>query len=97
MFKVIEPVLGNLLNEVYLSFDYYESEFGLVVDEVYLCGGTANLNWLPDFFKENLGRQVSIINPLKNFIIEPSVDSEKIANLSVSLAVSVGLALESFF
>mgnify|MGYP001610927459 CR=1 FL=1 len=23
--KIIEPVLGNLLNEVYLSFDYYES------------------------------------------------------------------------
>jgi type IV pilus assembly protein PilM len=96
VFKIIEPVLGNLLNEIYLSFDYYESEFGLVVDEVFLSGGTANLSWLADFLKENLGRQISILDPTKNLIIDPSVDSQKLAGISASLAVPIGLALESF-
>ncbi|MDP3143719.1 MAG: type IV pilus assembly protein PilM [Candidatus Omnitrophota bacterium] len=95
-FKIIEPVLGNLLNEIYLSFDYYESEFGLVVEEVYLSGGTANLNWLADFFKENLGRQISVLNPFKNIAIDHSIDPQKVANLATSLTVPVGLALEAF-
>ncbi len=95
-FKVIEPVLGNLLNEIYLSFDYYESEFGLVVDEVYLCGGATRLDWLREFLKENLGREIRILEPAKNLIIDPSVDQQKIASLSASLAISIGLALESF-
>lgn len=96
VFKVIEPVLGNLLNEIYLSFDYYESEFGLVVDEVFLSGGTAHLGWLTDFLKENLGRQISILDPTKNLIIDSSIDSQKISSIAPALAVPIGLALESF-
>jgi len=96
VFKIIEPVLGNLLNEIYLSFDYYESEFGLVVDEVYLSGGTANLSWLADFLKENLGRPIITLNPTKNLVIDTSLDSTKLSNIATSLTVACGLALESF-
>jgi type IV pilus assembly protein PilM len=95
-FKIIEPVLGNLLNEIYLSFDYYESEFGLVVDEVFLSGGFARFAWLREFLKENLGREIKILEPIKNLIIDTSLDSKRIAELSSSLTISVGLALESF-
>lgn len=95
-FKTIEPVLGNLLNEVYLSFDYYESEFGLVVDEVFLSGGTANLGWLVDFLTENLGRKISVLNPTQNLIVSPSVDAGLLTSKSASLVAVIGLALESF-
>jgi len=95
--KVIEPVLGNLLNEIYLSFDYYESEFGLVVDEVYVSGGTSNLSFILEFLRENLGREVFQLDSTKNLIFEPDISAEKIKSLSSFLPVSVGLALESFF
>ncbi len=95
-FKIIEPVLGNLLNEIYLSFDYYESEFGLVVDEVYLSGGSAKFSWLMEFLKENLGREIRILEPAKNLIIDPAVNPQRIAELSTSLAIPISLALESF-
>ncbi|MDP2940170.1 MAG: type IV pilus assembly protein PilM [Candidatus Omnitrophota bacterium] len=95
-FKIIEPVLGNLLNEIYLSFDYYESEFGLVVDEVFLSGGTAEFGWLREFLKENLGREIRILEPTKNLIIDSNLSSQKVTELSNSLAISIGLALETF-
>jgi type IV pilus assembly protein PilM len=95
-FKIIEPVLGNLLNEIYLSFDYYESEFGLVVDEVFLSGGSVKLEWLKEFLKENLGREINILEPTKNLVINPSLDSQRLADISSALAIAVGLALESF-
>lgn len=95
-FKVIEPVLANLLNEIYLSFDYYESEFGAVADEVYLSGGSAMLGRLSEFLKENLAREIKILEPTKNIIIDPLLDSQRIVSVSSSLAISIGLALESF-
>jgi len=95
-FKIIEPVLGNLLNEVYLSFDYYESEFGLVVDEVFVSGGTARLKWLTDFLKENLNREVSVLSPVKRFTAAPAVSQSRLELFSPSLVVATGLALENF-
>ena len=95
-FKIIEPVLGNLLNEIYLSFDYYESEFGMVVDEVVVSGGTARLAFLFDFLKENLNRGIALLNPVNNIEISPTVSKERLGELSPSLAVSLGLAFENF-
>lgn len=95
-FKAIEPVLGNLLNEIYLSFDYYESEFGMVVDEVFLSGGSAKLPWLASFLKENLNREVSILNPANHITIAPTISKQRFDTFSSSLVVSIGLALESF-
>ncbi len=94
--KIIEPVLGNLLNEIYLSFDYYESEFGLAVDEVLLSGGAAKFDWLREFLKENLGREIKILEPTRNLIVDASLNSQRVTELSSSAAISIGLALESF-
>jgi len=94
--KVIEPVLGNLLNEIYLSFDYYESEFGLVVDEIYISGGGSNLSFITEFLKENLGREVFQLDPIKNLEIDSRLSQDKAKSLSSFLPVSIGLALESF-
>ena len=95
-FKIIEPVLGNLLNESYLSFDYYESEFGMIVDEVFLSGGSVKLAWLVNFLKENLNRDVTIVNSINNIKIVSNVSSQRLETLSSSLVVPIGLALESF-
>ncbi|MFH1360308.1 MAG: type IV pilus assembly protein PilM [Candidatus Omnitrophota bacterium] len=95
-FKIVEPVLGNLLNEIYLSFDYYESEFGMVVDEIFLSGGTSHLVWLADFLKENLNREIAIFKPTDKILYAPTIEKNKIETLSSSLVVPIGLALESF-
>ncbi len=92
-FKIIEPVLGNLLNEVYLSFDYYESEFGMVVDEVFISGGTAQLLLLPGFLKANLNREIAVLDPLQNIRIGAAVSAERVKSFSASLVVPIGLAL----
>lgn len=95
-FKIIEPVLGNLLNEVYLSFDYYESEFGMAVDEVFVSGGTARLVWLKSFLKENLNREVTVLSVTNTAKVSPAVSTQRLEIFSSSLAVAFGLAFESF-
>lgn len=95
-FKIIEPVLGNLLNEIYLSFDYYESEFGMAVDEVFISGGTARLVWLKSFLKENLNREITILNIANAVKVSPLVSTQRLEIFSSSLVVALGLAFESF-
>jgi len=96
IFKAIEPMLGNLLNEIFLSFDYYESEFGMVVDEVYVSGGTANLKRLSNFLSENLGRDVYSLDLTKNLMIGSNVSPEQLKSVSSGIAIAIGLALESY-
>jgi len=96
IFKAIEPILGNLLNEIYLSFDYYESEFGMAVDEVFVSGGTAQLKKLVSFLSDNLGREVNTLDVIKNFSFDRNVSQERLKSMSICLAVATGLALEAF-
>ncbi len=94
--KIIEPIFGNLLNEIYLSFDYFESEFGVFVEEVYVSGGSAKLPVLLSFFKEHLNREVALLNTIKGFQFSPSIVRQSIEDQASSVAVVLGLALESF-
>ena len=96
VFKTIEPVLGNLLNEIYLSFDYYESEFSMAVDEVYITGGSSSLKWLPGFLHDNLGRKVHILEAAKRIPLSKNILPDRAKSLSCCLAVAIGLALETF-
>ncbi|MBM3251926.1 MAG: type IV pilus assembly protein PilM [Candidatus Omnitrophica bacterium] len=96
IFKTIEPILGNLLNEIYLSFDYYESEFGMVVDEVYMSGGTASLKRLSHFLSDNLGRDVYPLDLTKNLSLGHNISSERLKSLASGIAVAIGLALETY-
>jgi type IV pilus assembly protein PilM len=97
VFKIIEPLLGNLLNEIYLSFDYYESEFGMVVDEVYVTGGSSRLKWLSSFLSENLGREIYDLESTKRLSLNNNISSERVNSLSCCLAIAIGLALETYY
>ena len=61
-----------------------------------VSGGTARYGWVREFLKENLGREVKIMEPTKNLVIDPAVDREQLDKIAASLAIPIGLALESF-
>jgi type IV pilus assembly protein PilM len=89
-----KPVLNNLLDEVKLSFSYYENQSGKNIDEVYVSGGGSGMAGLSDVFQENLGSKPSIWNPMQ-FIdtVTHAFDKELLEKTGSSLAITVGLAL----
>lgn len=90
----VRPVIANLLDEVRLSFSYYENQYGASVDETYLSGGSAGITGLAELFEETFGTKPALWDPFR-FLdrSSPGLDSGLLDKSKGSFAVAVGLAL----
>lgn len=61
----VKGVFGDLMDEVKLSFGYYENQAGKGIDEIYVAGGGSNIVGLEQMFDEGLGSKPLLWNPLK--------------------------------
>jgi len=88
----IKTVLGNLLDEVKLSFSYHENQKGRGVDEVYISGGGSELANLEAVFAEALGSKLIFWDPFK-FLDTKIADPSVLDKTKGQFAVALGLAL----
>lgn len=77
--RILSPVVGDLLNEVKRSLEFYYSQSTKekTVSRVILSGGSANLGNLDSFFSAALKCPVEINNPFSN------IDLSRISNTSM--------------
>jgi len=92
--ECMKTIFNNLLEEVKLSFNYYENQGGRSIDEVYISGGGINLFGLNEVFQENLGSKPTLWKPL-SFLDKSraAVDKGLIEEREQSFAIAAGLAL----
>ncbi|MFA5338917.1 MAG: pilus assembly protein PilM [Candidatus Omnitrophota bacterium] len=83
----------TLENQVRLSFDYYENQFGKGIDGIYVSGGGAKETALLQRFSQAFGFEVSAWDPVKNLAVSPKIDTQALKDASGQLAVCVGLAI----
>ncbi len=94
LFETMRPLLTNLIREIRVSIDYYESEFEKRVSVIYLSGGGARVSELISFFSSQLEREVSLWNPLQNLLVDSAqIDTGALKETSSMLALACGLAL----
>ncbi|MDD4202038.1 MAG: type IV pilus assembly protein PilM [Candidatus Omnitrophica bacterium] len=84
------PII-QLLDEIRLSFGYYENQYGATVDNVFVTGGFSSFPGILEVLQDALGVNVLRWDPVETFNIGPEIDEEKILNARNSLAVAVGL------
>ncbi|MFA4888653.1 MAG: type IV pilus assembly protein PilM [Candidatus Omnitrophota bacterium] len=89
----VEPVINNLVTEIRTSFDYFESQSTSSVSRIFLSGGGSLFSGLKDSLAAALGTSVEYWDPFKKITSPAGIDSSKVKNIAVSLAVAVGLAL----
>jgi len=89
--KLVRNTMIRLHAEVMRSVSHYRTQQqGNAPERVFLCGGTASLPFMNDFFRERLGLPVELFNPLQH------VRTAQVAPLSAhELGELVGLALRS--
>jgi type IV pilus assembly protein PilM len=90
---LILPVLEKLAGQIRKSFDYFESQFGRNVGNIYVSGGSAYLFNMLDVLKENLGTDVMMWNPFEGIRKGESVKDNELKKTSALFAVAMGLAL----
>jgi type IV pilus assembly protein PilM len=86
--------MTRLHAEVARSISFYRTQQqGSQPQRVFLCGGTASMPYLGEFFHEKLQWPVEFFNPLHNVTLARSVALEEVSYSAHLLGELVGLAL----
>lgn len=91
--QAMQPVLENLINEVRISFDYFESQFAEGINKIYICGGSSALKGLDKIFSQSLGVSTLLWNPLEPLQVKNELSNRDLSLIAPALGVSLGLAL----
>lgn len=87
-------VANNLLDEMRLSFSYYENQSGRAIDEIYISGGSCALAGLELLFQEALESRPHFFDPLQFLDKEgASFDADLADKAKLSFATAAGLVL----
>ncbi|MBL7070662.1 MAG: type IV pilus assembly protein PilM [Candidatus Omnitrophica bacterium] len=89
----MKAILHNIIDEVRLSFSYYENQSGKGIESAFLTGGGARINEVSGLFKETLDIEVAQWDPIAGMEIDPAIDKELLSRIKDQLGVAIGLAL----
>lgn len=95
LFKLQNPILENLVQEIERSIDFYLTclKYSQNIDKIILCGGGANAKGLLPYLSKKLGREIELGDPWVNIKFGKNLPIiEKKQSLQYSTAI--GLALK---
>ena len=95
LFEAVKPLLDNLVSEIRLSFNYYESQADHGIDALYLTGGVTRLEGLGRYVQDNVEVEMRNWNPVEWLQVAPTAAQSGLAQHGHRLAVGIGLALRS--
>lgn len=95
IFKVSQPILENLVNEIEQSIDFYLTglKYSQSIDKIIICGGGANTKGLVPYLSKKLARTIEFGNPWINLKLGkglPVIEKSQ----SVQYSTAIGLALK---
>lgn len=98
LFKLEQPILENLAQEIERSIDFYLTglKYSKSIDKIVLCGGGANTKGILPYLSKKLGREIEMANPWINIRLGkklPAIDK----NQSVQYSTAIGLALKGLY
>jgi type IV pilus assembly protein PilM len=93
MSKVIRNTMTRLHSNVVRTSSAFRQQGGAAPTSVYLCGGSAALPYLREFFMEKLDLPVEYFNAVRNVSVGPKIDSDALGADAHNLGELVGLGL----
>ena len=89
----LSDVLSRLIDEIRLSFDFYENRYANNVARIFASGGMSMYGVVIDFLKQAMGRDIERWNVLSNIGVSNDLVSKGIEAFSPQLVVAIGLGL----
>src|SRR5205823_98036 len=94
--KIVRTIMTRLHAELMRSIGHYRGQQqGSRPERIFLCGGTASMPYMREFFKEKLHLPVEFFNPLQNVTVSESALMPEVMRSAHLLGELVGLALRS--
>ena len=94
--KIARNTMTRLHTELMRSITYYRAQQqGSRPERVFLCGGSAGMPYMREFFHEKLKVPIEFFNPLRNVAAVGSAPVPELARSAYLLGEVVGLALRN--
>jgi len=94
--KLARSTMTRLHAELMRSISHYRAQQGgSRPDRIFLCGGTAGLPYMREFFHEKFQLPIEFFNPLRNVAVSEAASASGVAHSAHLLGELVGLALRS--
>ena len=94
--KIARNTMTRLHTELMRSITYYRAQQqGSRPERIFLCGGSAGMPYMREFFHEKLKVPIEFFNPLRNVAAVGSAPAPELARSAYLLGEVVGLALRS--
>ena len=94
--KIVRSTMTRLHAELMRSISHYRAQQqGSAPARVLLCGGTASMPYMREFFHEKLQLPIEFFHPLRNVAVAETVKTSDVANAAHLLGELVGLALRN--
>ena len=94
--KLARSTMTRLHAELMRSVSHYRAQQrGSRPDSIFLCGGTAGMPYMREFFHEKFQVPIEFFNPLRNVAVSEAASASGVAHSAHLLGELVGLALRS--
>jgi type IV pilus assembly protein PilM len=94
--KLARSTMTRLHAELMRSISHYRAQQrGSRPDRIFLCGGTAGMAYMREFFHEKFQLPIEFFNPLRNVAVSEAASASGVAQSAHLLGELVGLALRS--
>ncbi|MBA2622126.1 MAG: type IV pilus assembly protein PilM [Chthoniobacterales bacterium] len=94
--KIVRSTMTRLHAELMRSISHYRAQQqGNAPARVFLCGGSAGMPYMREFFHEKLQLPIEFFHPLRNVSVAEGVKASEVAHSAHLLGELVGLALRS--
>lgn len=94
--KIVRSTMTRLHAELMRSISHYRAQQqGSAPARVFLCGGSASMGYMREFFREKLQLPIEFFNPLRNVTVADTVNATEVGSSAHVLGELVGLALRS--
>ncbi len=96
LYSIIGNPLGELVREISGTFEYVQGMNFSPLSRIYLCGGSALIPNLKDYFVNQFGIETELMNPFKKIdVIGSTIDTHYLEAIAPQLATGVGLAIRT--
>jgi type IV pilus assembly protein PilM len=94
--KIVRATMTRLHAELMRSISHYRAQQqGNRPDRIFLCGGSAGMPYMREFFHEKMQLPIEFFNPLQNVTVSESANVPQVTRSAHLLGELVGLALRS--
>ncbi|MDQ6622651.1 MAG: type IV pilus assembly protein PilM, partial [Verrucomicrobiota bacterium] len=94
--KIVRSTMTRLHAELMRSISHYRAQQqGSAPTRVFLCGGSASMPYMREFFHEKLQLPIEFFHPLRNVAVAETIRIAEVAQATHLLGELVGLALRS--